>query len=137
MGVVDLFPEPPVEVYVRLAILQRPPVHVWRRDGMTLLTCDPRATRMQITARSVELLEDEEIAVVRRGYGLPPIDERAPDWITEDAPAFLYVPPTLRLHGAPAIQGGRVLPQRRRLGLLEEEWAAWRQELAESALRGA
>lgn len=131
MVVVGLFPEPEPQVFVRLQYLQSGrPSHVWRSDGMTLLTCDPRASRLEITSYNLQILTEQEANIIRRAYGLPPVHESAPDWITEDAPAFLYVPPAVRLHGAPAIQGGRELPQRRRMGLLVDEWKAWQDEIA-------
>lgn len=134
MAVVDLFPEPGPKVFLRMQILQSGrPAHVWRRDGMTLLTCDPRHTRLAITSYAMEILTEPELNIMRAAYKLPPVHESAPAWITENKPAFLYVPPEVRLHGAPAIQGGRELPRRRRLGQLEEEWAAWQAELARTA----
>lgn len=131
MALVGVLPEPEPRVFLRIQRLQSGrPSHVWRSHGMTLLTCDPRHSRLAITSYNLQLLTEAEANVVRRAYGLPPVHQPAPNWITEDGPAFVYVPPELRLHGAPAIQGGRDLPRRRRLGLLDAEWRAWQAELA-------
>lgn len=137
MGVVDLFPGPRLQVFVQLRILNNPPCHVWRRDGMTLLTCDPRFSRLEITAKNVEILTDEEASLMRAAYGLPPINERAPDWITEDAPAFLYVPSTVRLTGAAPLQGGPELARRSRANQLGEELQALQMERAQKYGVGA
>lgn len=122
----------PVRVFISLRILQSPPAHVWRREGLTLLTNDPRCSRMELTEANVGLLTDDEGRYVRAGYGWDST-QPIPDWTTDDGPAYLYVPAPLRLTGAPAIQGGSELVRRRRANLLVDEWAAWMQELRTAA----
>lgn len=72
-------------------------------DDLALVMWDPRATRLDITTWIMDNLEAHEIDALAFGLGLTwPL----PDWTTEPRPASLYVPPTLRLPGHAAIQGG-------------------------------
>jgi hypothetical protein len=114
----------------------REPCHLFRDGEYSLLSCDPRWSRLEITCWNVEHLTVDEANMYRAGFGLPPLPNRAPDWITDDRPCFLYVPPALRLTGASALQGGRELARRRALGQIEMELAAYRSEL-NAASRGA
>lgn len=113
------------------------PVHRRHRSGVTLLTVDPRHSRFEITASIVAQCEVVEVEVIRAAFGLPPVSERAPDWVTDDELCLLWVPKSLRVPGQPALQGGSELTRRRRAGLLEWERLAYAGEIRTSAAKGA
>lgn len=80
------------------------PCFVTRHDGMTLLTIDPTAGKLEVADYCAQRLTTEEFQLLRRGYGAGPIGTPAPDCFMEGT-VFLYVPAALRLPGAPAVQG--------------------------------
>lgn len=132
MGVHQLFEPAPVRAF--LAIRHLPPddrpCHVYREGGITLLTVDPRHTRFEITKWNVEHLSSAEVTAFRAGFGLPPLGSDAPGWIVDDRPCLLYVPPALRLTGAPPLQGGATLIRNRAVHrLLADEMALYAQEV--------
>lgn len=136
VGVYDLFADPLPRVYLSIAKLDSPPCHVWHEGGVVLLTCDPDATRLEITTWCVDHLEREEWDALCVGWGYE-VGQPVPDWTCDDEPAHLYVPPALRLPGAPAIQGGRALSARRKANNIDREWSAYMNELRATARRGA
>lgn len=119
----------PVTVF--LSLVEMPdslrPCHAERRGSLTLLECDPRHTREEITAGVYDVLGPAERDYVQEAFGLVP-GQYLPDWTVEGA-ALLYVPPRLRLPGAPALQGGAELDRRRADGLLAAEHEACLAEL--------
>lgn len=125
-------PDPAVDVYLWIRPLPSRcfPARIVREDGMTLLMVDPTCTRMQVTQYSLDHLTPAELAAYRDAFGQPPPGEALDDWMVDDGPCFLYVPPVLRLRRHRAIQGGPDERERRRSeGLLEQELIAWRAEL--------
>lgn len=107
------------------------PAHIRRRHGMTLLTVDPRQTRLALLTWCVEVLTPEERAAYLEGYGVSTV--RAEDWMAEDVPCLLYVPPALRLTGHPPLQGGTELSRRFQQDTLTDEIEAYMAETAQTA----
>jgi hypothetical protein len=122
----------PAELFVTLIELPDVcrPCRARRRYGITLLAVDPRDDRMHIATWVVDNLTREEIDVLRRSYGMPPVHRRADDRALL-GPCLLWVPPSLRLPNAPALQGGRELARRQAVGQLREEITLWRREAQE------
>ena len=110
------------EVFLTLRLLpeHERPVYVWRDDDMTIQAVDPRDSRFDIVQASTFKLWPEELAAYRRAFGCP-VDTPLPDDFMSDEPAFLYVPPELRLPGETALQGGEELVRRSLTGQLAEE----------------
>lgn len=111
------------------------PCHVWRERGMTLLKADPRETRLTLTQWCVDNLTPQERDAFLEAFGVLS-GAPAEDWMTDDDPAFLYVPPALRVPGDPPLQGGRELARRFHADALVDETAAYMAETARAA-RGA
>lgn len=130
---------PLVRLRIRLLDPSCRPCRMRRRYGVTMVAIDPRASRCEITAWMVDNLTPLEQNIARSAFGLHAVEELVPleEWMVDDDPCFLYVPPGLRTKGAPALQGGSELARRRRLGLLGREMEAYRQELSASLRPGA
>ena len=111
------------------------PAHLRRRDDLTLVTVDPRNTRLIITTWCVDTLTHQEREAYLQAFGVP-ADTPAEDWMTDDGPCLLYVPPSLRLTDDPPLQGGTELLRRFREGTMQDEIALYMNETAQSA-RGA
>ncbi len=115
---------------VRIALVLLPaacwPLMIERVCGVTLVWMDPRATRKTLTDALVLGLTDAELVPVREAYGQIPTGPLH-QWTQDEAPAILWVPPSLRLRGAPALQGGVELARRQRLGLMAPEIACMKQ----------
>lgn len=103
------------------------PAMVERRGHRTLVAWDARSLRVDITARLLDILTDEEIALMADGLG---VSWPLPEWCVEARPALLYVPPALRLPGHGPIQGGQEKYRRARNGQLHLEIASLRAEQA-------
>lgn len=88
------------------------PAYVKRKHGKSLLAVNPRATRLEISEWMADNMWPEELEMIRRAYMIAPLGEPAPEWVTADQPALLYVSPELRLPGEHALQGGAVLHHR-------------------------
>jgi hypothetical protein len=136
VGVLDL--RKPV---VYLEIRELPdgcrPCMVERWEGATLLVCDPRERRRDITEWSLANLWTPEVNVLREAFGIGPINESAPDWVADDGPTLLYVPAAVRLPGAKALQGGAELARRRRRDQLQMEMEIYTAEIGQRARRYA
>lgn len=102
------------------------PVAIGRDGGDTLVCWDPRATRLAISTAFMCLLTDDERHEMCAAFG---VIYPLPDWTLADRPAVLYVPPSLRLPGATAFQGGDELARRAAAGDLELEVAAYLAEI--------
>lgn len=111
------------------------PGHLRRREGKTLVTVDPRNTRLAITQWCVDVLTTEERAAYLLAFGVPP-ETPAEEWMVEDGPCLLYVPPSLRLTDDPPLQGGEELRRRFREELMDDEISMYLAETQQSA-RGA
>lgn len=111
---------------LRVALVVLPPdcwpLMVERVCGITVLWMDPRATRKTLTDAMVLTLTPAELAQAREAYGQVPSGPLC-DWTQQEEPALLWVPPMLRMKGAPALQGGVELARRQRLGLMAFEIA--------------
>ncbi len=102
------------------------PAMLERRGHRTLIAKNATANRLQVTDWLICNLTPEERQIVVAAYGLTfPL----PNWTTSLRPVMLWVPPALRLPGAPALQGGAELLRRKSRGELHLENAALHTEL--------
>lgn len=116
---------PAVRLMIRELDGRTAPAAVWRRGDRTIVAWEPRAYRIDIVEWLVDNLRDHEQDLLVEGLGLTwPL----PDWTTRKRPAFLYVPPALRLPGQGALQGGAEYFRRQALGQLDIERASFRAE---------
>jgi hypothetical protein len=113
-----------VAVYVTLRPLPEHlrPCFIVRKDGKTIVAVDPRTSFIDACACLADNLSGDEANQIRAAYGRPPRGQHLADELFE-RPLHLYVPPILRLHGEPPLQGGEELERRRAAGLLKEEEA--------------
>jgi hypothetical protein len=91
--------------YLSLRTLPAPyyPARVVRNDQVTLHVVDPRASRFDALAASMDLLEPWEHEVARAGYGQPPPGFPLLDELL-DGMVMPFVPTAIRVPGEPAIQ---------------------------------
>lgn len=95
------------------------PAFVYRQDGLTLLTVDPRATRLEATVRSAEILSEQEAAIYVQAYAETMVGTLGGC----DSRVTLYVPLSIRLEGDQPTQGGMELLRRHEAGEMEDEMA--------------
>ena len=106
------------------------PVYIHRSDGMTVVVCDPTATRFEITMALTRPapagLTADELDLARVGYGCPPAGMGSCDNdLVSDKPALLFVPEALRLPGERPLQGGAELRRRVKAGTGLEDEHLW------------
>lgn len=125
-----------VEVYFAVRIMPEEcrPGRVVRQGHRTFVVYDPRMIRAVGMAWMVDNLTPAELDAIWPSYqggaerGDPTVDT---SWIANGEPVLLYVPPHLRLDGAPALQGGSELTRRMVAGQLAEELQMLADELRE------
>lgn len=101
-------------VYLRIRPLppELSPSFVTRHGNVTILTCDAMSSRFAVTVNNLDILDPDEVNVIRAGFGMPKMGEPMAEEYADDVPVLLYVPPALRVPGEPAIQGGEEAERR-------------------------